>query len=255
MDLRLGDYREVLADVVCNAVILDAPYSGRVHNGHNVGMLASDKASLSAYKAANGGRGCGSGSKRAQLLYDSWDQQDVAQCVDFWHPRCNGWFVSVTDHALAAVWESELQRVGRYVFPPLPFLEMGKQPRMQGDGPASWTCWIVVARPKKAAFMSWGSLPGGYVRYGSHTPDRIPGGKPLDLMRALVRDYSRPGDLVCDPCAGGGTTLLAAAQTGRRAIGAELSAETHAKALKRLSSTPVTTDLLDTLQAQQMGLL
>jgi len=39
----------------------------------------------------------------------------------------------------------------------------------------------------------------------------IIGGKPMWLMRALVRDYSRPGNLVCDPCAGGATTLIAAA--------------------------------------------
>jgi len=61
------------------------------------------------------------------------------------------------------------------------------------------------------------------------------------LMRAIVSDYSRPGDLVCDPFAGGGTTLLAAAIEGRRAIGAEESPETYARAVRRLSAgyTPV----------------
>ena len=54
-------------------------------------------------------------------------------------------------------------------------------------------------------------------------------------MRALVRDYTRPGDLVCDPCAGGATTLLAAAIEGRRAIGAELDPSTHAKAMRRIA--------------------
>ena len=39
----------------------------------------------------------------------------------------------------------------------------------------------------------------------------------------------------CDPCAGGGTTLLAAAIEGRRAIGAELDPDTYAKAVERLS--------------------
>jgi len=253
MDLRLGDYREVLADVVCNAVITDCPYSAKTHDGYRDGMNAVNAASLAGYKAKNGGKGAV--GVRRQLEYASWTRDDVRECCQFFSTRCSGWFVTITDRLLARDWEQELTACGMCVFAPLPFLEMGKQPRMSGDGPASWTCWIVVARPKKAAFMSWGSLPGGYVRYGKHTPDRMPGGKPLDLMRALVRDYSRPGDLVCDPCAGGGTTLLAAAQTGRRAVGAELSAETHAKALKRLANTPVTTDLLDTLQAQQMGLL
>ena len=49
-------------------------------------------------------------------------------------------------------------------------------------------------------------------------------------MRALARDYSRPGDLICDPCTGKGTTLLAAAVEGRRAIGAEVNRDTYAEA-------------------------
>lgn len=51
-------------------------------------------------------------------------------------------------------------------------------------------------------------------------------GKPQWLMRALVTDYTRPGDLVCDPLAGFGSTLVAAESLGRRAIGSELDAET-----------------------------
>jgi DNA modification methylase len=51
-------------------------------------------------------------------------------------------------------------------------------------------------------------------------------------MRALVRDYSRPGDLIVDPCMGSATTILAAVIEGRRAIGAEMDPKT----LRRLSS-------------------
>lgn len=55
------------------------------------------------------------------------------------------------------------------------------------------------------------------------TADRSGGrGKPSWLMRALVRDYSLPSDLVCDPMAGWGSTLRAALDEGRRAIGAEI---------------------------------
>lgn len=55
------------------------------------------------------------------------------------------------------------------------------------------------------------------------TPTRKSGrGKPQWLMQALVRDYSREGDLVCDPLAGFGSTLMAAKATFRRAIGAEI---------------------------------
>jgi site-specific DNA-methyltransferase (adenine-specific) len=62
----------------------------------------------------------------------------------------------------------------------------------------------------------------------------VVGSKPLWLMRAIVRDYSRPGDVVCDPCAGGATTLIASVIEGRQAIGSELDPATHAKALNRI---------------------
>lgn len=60
------------------------------------------------------------------------------------------------------------------------------------------------------------------------------GGKPLGVMRSIVRDYSRPGDLVCDPFAGGATTLLAAAMEGRRAVGAECDMAAYAAAMTRI---------------------
>ena len=46
--------------------------------------------------------------------------------------------------------------------------------------------------------------------------------KPLDLMRWLVRLLTPPGGVVLDPFAGSGTTLLAAVDEDRRAIGVEL---------------------------------
>lgn len=46
--------------------------------------------------------------------------------------------------------------------------------------------------------------------------------KPLDLMAYLVRTYSNEGDTVLDPCSGSGSTLVAAVQEGRKAIGVEM---------------------------------
>lgn len=55
-------------------------------------------------------------------------------------------------------------------------------------------------------------------------------GKPDWLMRALVRHYSRHGQIVCDPVAGYASTLLAARSVGRKAIGAEMDAAIAAAA-------------------------
>lgn len=59
--------------------------------------------------------------------------------------------------------------------------------------------------------------------------------KPLGLMDHLVGTLSRTGDLVLDPFAGSGTTLVAAASIGRRAIGIELDEAYCEIAAKRLS--------------------
>ena len=84
------------------------------------------------------------------------------------------------------------------------------------------------------ALDNWGTRVGAYVvtrEQGGHI-----GGKPRRLMDAVVRDYSKPGDLVCDPCAGYATTAIAAETYGRSFIGAEVDPETHAKAIARMES-------------------
>jgi DNA modification methylase len=89
--------------------------------------------------------------------------------------------------------------------------------------------------------LKWGSLPPWY----ESAPERsvgVMGGKPLGLMRAIVRDYTRPGDLVVDPFCGGGTTALACAIEGRRCITSEMDPKTFELARKRLEKG-YTTDM------------
>ena len=220
-DLRLGRWEDQLADVACDALIVDAPYSERTHSGHDSGSASTTDA-------------------RRSLDYRAWTARDVDAFVDAWSSRTRGWMVSITDHELAPAWAAALERAGRYVFSPLAYVAPGSRVRIVGDGPAQWSCFIVVARPRSSAFAKWGSLPGAYVIPAGHNDRRnnaggVVGGKPAWLMRSLVRDYSRPGDLVCDPCAGGGTTLLAALTEGRRAVGAEMMPEHFEIAQARLA--------------------
>ena len=76
------------------------------------------------------------------------------------------------------------------------------------------------------------AAPG--MAFNSHLR-KHPNEKPIALMEKLVRLCSQPGELVCDPYAGSGTTLLACQRNGRRAIGVELNEKHCETAAKRLS--------------------
>jgi site-specific DNA-methyltransferase (adenine-specific) len=60
--------------------------------------------------------------------------------------------------------------------------------------------------------------------------------KPLELLRRLVGASSEPGDLVVDPFAGSGTSLVVAAELGRRWEGADAEPAYVALARSRLAA-------------------
>lgn len=208
VDLRLGRWQDVLADVECDALISDPPYSERTH----AGALSS-----------TGVAGVGG--------YAAWTDEDARAYVEHWSPRVRGWIVIATDDTLGPVLRAALEAAGRYTFALVPVLQ--HMPRITGDGPGSPGHFLAVARPRGKRWLNWGSLPCWYEapRDGSI----IRGGKPLGLMRAIVRDYSRPGDLVVDTHCGGGTTALACAIEGRRCLTAEVDPVTHELARARLA--------------------
>ena len=69
----------------------------------------------------------------------------------------------------------------------------------------------------------------------SGNPDH-PTQKSEEILTPLVEAFSRPGHVVLDPFAGSGSTLVAAAMTGRRYLGIELDRQYCATARNRLST-------------------
>lgn len=55
------------------------------------------------------------------------------------------------------------------------------------------------------------------------TPKVHPTQKPVPLLERLIEIFTDKGDVVIDPCAGSGTTLLAAAGLEREAYGFEVN--------------------------------
>ena len=56
----------------------------------------------------------------------------------------------------------------------------------------------------------------------NNTPKIHPTQKPVPLLEQLISIFTDKNDVVIDPCAGSGTTLLAAANMGRKAYGFEI---------------------------------
>ncbi len=70
---------------------------------------------------------------------------------------------------------------------------------------------------------------GEAQRWGSH-----PNHKPFSVLEALVRQWSRPGDLILDPFAGSGSIPAAALRLGRGAACSELEQDWAERAAARL---------------------
>ncbi len=62
-----------------------------------------------------------------------------------------------------------------------------------------------------------------------------PAAYPLELVTRHIQTWSAPGDVVCDPFTGSGTTAKAAKELGRRFIGFELNPEYCAIAERRIA--------------------
>ena len=207
-----------------DCIITDPPYSERTHKGQT--------------------------DKRRDIDYTSLSPADVQAWAKAWAPRVRYWIAVMCDTDLITPWRDALSAAGLYAFAPVPCVITGMTCRLTGDGPSSWAVYLVVARTKAAS--KWGTLPGAYVVSPEHERGaaRI-GGKPLPLMQQIVRDYSRPGMLVADPCAGHATTLVAALQSGRQVWGAECDPAAHAAAVARLERVTAQPQLItETIQPE-----
>ncbi|MHB1803130.1 MAG: DNA-methyltransferase, partial [Actinomycetes bacterium] len=93
---------------------------------------------------------------------------------------------------------------------------------------------------------------GNVVRISGIKPTKHdhPTPKPVELMARFVAWHSAPGDLVLDPFAGAGTTLVAAKNLGRRSVGIEIEERWCEMAAKRLSQTTMAEQVQETEQVK-----
>lgn len=93
---------------------------------------------------------------------------------------------------------------------------------------------LVLYKDKLPKFNNDGRMVFNCIDWvtDNDTPKIHPTQKPVGLLERLIRIFSDPNDVIIDPCAGSGSTLLAAANLNRRAYGFEIKKDFFQKANK-----------------------
>jgi len=223
--LYLGDCRDILPTLgKVDHIITDPPYSERTHERHDENSATRRD-----------------GADAKELGYSALTEDEATKLAGTFSLATDGWIVWLTDAELAPIIRSTFDGTSRTTFPPLPFYQAGRSVRLAGDGPSSWTDWIVVSRTK--ALSKWGTLRGGYIAGEGWNDKARMGGKPTRLMQLIVSDYSRPNEVVCDPFMGAGTTGVACAKERRAFIGIEIDPAAFDIACKRIEQAQRQGDL------------
>ena len=212
-----GDCREVfgtLGDQSVDAVITDPPYSDRTH-----GMAKTNR---------------GRGHEVKAVGFASISEDDLATVLAECGRVTRRWVVATLDYRHAFRVDDtpppglRTLRIGVWVKP-------NPMPQISADRPGQG--WEAIA------FMHRGDVKptwhgGGRAGVWTHPVAQgqgHPTAKPLPMVRDWVRLFTNPGDTVFDPFAGSGTTLRAAVDEGRKAIGVELDERYCEVIAKRLA--------------------
>lgn len=198
-----GDCRDVLGSVAADVLISDPPYAPETHEGARTVACT-----------------------RALVDFAAVDADLLRAVFSLAAPL--RWCVATMDWRHIADLERQppdglrFVRFGVWVKP-------NGAPQFTGDRPAmGWEGVGILHNATEP--LRWN---GG----GSHAVWRVnkensahPTGKPLNLVHRFVELFSEPGELVVDPFAGGGTTLVACKNLGRRAVGCEIE-ERHCETI------------------------
>ena len=107
---------------------------------------------------------------------------------------------------------------------------------------------LVLYRNKLPKFNNNGKMIFNCMDWEKDTtsPKLHPTQKPVAVLKKLISIFTDEGDVVIDPVAGSGSTLIAAHQLGRKAYGFEIKKEYYITAQKWIDETLAQKDLFIT---------
>ncbi|HEX5326202.1 MAG TPA: site-specific DNA-methyltransferase [Acetobacteraceae bacterium] len=132
------------------------------------------------------------------------------------------WVIVFSQAEGAHKWQAEMVGSGLSQRRWCVWVKPDAQPQFSGDRPGVGYETIVACHAKGRSRWHGGGRVGVFTHRhaqgGYHVTE-----KPLPLMRELVALFTDPGETILDCFAGSGTTLRAAKDLGRKAIGVEIS--------------------------------
>lgn len=216
-----GDCRDVLQLLpAVDLVLTDPPYSSDVHDG---------------------ARTRNSDDPIALIDFAPIDLDELRSIISSTSLLNCGWFVSTMDWLHIANFAKEPPSGYRFIRFGV-WIKPNSAPQFTGDRPAQgWEGVAILHRDNGKLSWNGGGKRAVFTHPAVHTEH--PTGKPEPLMRELIALFSKRGDVVLDPFMGIGTTLRAAKDLGRRAIGIELDERYCEIAAKRMSQSVMALDL------------
>lgn len=227
-DITVGPVRLILGDALAvlpgldpvDHFISDLPYEAITHAAKNAGAV---------------GRTDGGVDLKA-LDFDAVDaiRGDVVRLAA---DLTRGWFIAFCTSEGVRPWADEINASPMRYKRACGWVKPDATPQLNGQGPAAWGEFFVAAwaGTGHARWNAGGKrgvythLTNGPGRTGGHPTE-----KPWLLMRDILHDFTRPGEMVLDPFMGSGTTLVAALRTGRRAVGVEVNPDYFELAVARV---------------------
>lgn len=236
--LYLGDCREILPQLEpVDHVITDPPYSRDVYIRASAiyakpGSGTPKRMGLSEQKRRGGAL-----QKMANGDIGAMDVALMNIVARLTSSRVRRWWIVFSDAESTHLWKEAAERAGLRFVRTGAWFKPNSMPQMSGDRPAVGYEPCTICHSPGPMRWNGGGKRGVWEHLtcgGSERPDH-PCPKPESLMRELVTDFTDDGEVIMDPFAGSGTTLVAAKRLGRKAIGIEINEQYAEVAARRLS--------------------
>ena len=230
-----GDCRDILPLIETGSVDLvltDPPYSDAVHGKSLTRLNLPD---VTKWPGAAGNRAEG-------ITFSALASRTRIQIALESARLSRRWVIAFADIESAHDWRCDMESSGLDYVRTGAWVKQGAMPQVTGDRPGCGFEAVVIAHQPGRKRWNGGGKHAVWtypivLNRGGNTPRVHPTEKPMALMRELISLFSDSGEVIIDPFMGSGTTLRAAKDLGRKAIGIELEERYCEIAAKRLQQS------------------